>query len=250
MSSLPSLKRARDETEPQPSHRPGKEQQRIALPPGLSDSVSRSSNGGLPNEEDNTSLTSSSDEEEDQQDEEMADSSTDTSSDSELEAAGTDAIAVLFNSRQPDATSRSSNSNSDPQTLLTRLSTFLPQLAAANSELDAERATGQVSRHRMEISDDEEGAGEGEGPYIEMDLGLGVLEERKPHADVEKESSESSSSEAEDTSRNEVGVGGTDGRETTARQGGKGDVEVMDTLLGRTRRAKRRTGKIQELDEQ
>ncbi|KAK5200915.1 hypothetical protein LTR16_004435, partial [Cryomyces antarcticus] len=223
MPSLPSLKRARDETEPQPSHRPvrfkpsppdqtptsrtnrGRSSSASPSPPNLSASASRSSNDGLPNEEDNTSLTSSSDEEEDQQDEEMADSSTDTSSGSEFEASDTDAIATLFNPRQPDATSRSPNSNSHPQTLLTRLSTFLPQLAAANSELDAERAAGQVLRHRMEISDGEEGAGEGEGPYIEMDLGLGVLEEQGPDADVEEESSESSSSEAEDISRNEAG---------------------------------------------
>lgn len=51
-----------------------------------------------------------------------------------------------------------------------RLSTFLPNLAAANDELEVERAAGRLGERNIETVDDDE--------YIEMNLGLGVLEEK------------------------------------------------------------------------
>lgn len=57
--------------------------------------------------------------------------------------------------------------------LKSRLAAFLPQLAAANSELERLRAEGGLEGMSMEDVDEEEGG------YIEMDLGLGVLEEKR-----------------------------------------------------------------------
>ncbi|KAE9973210.1 hypothetical protein EG327_009241 [Venturia inaequalis] len=56
--------------------------------------------------------------------------------------------------------------------LLQRLKTFIPELAAANQELDRERLDGTIERRNIERVD------EGDGTFIELDLGLGVLEEK------------------------------------------------------------------------
>ena len=57
--------------------------------------------------------------------------------------------------------------------LLSRLGAFLPQLRAANAELDSSIAAGQISDKCIEnVGSDEE-------QYIEMNLGLGVLEEKR-----------------------------------------------------------------------
>ncbi|KAK8220018.1 hypothetical protein M8818_000434 [Zalaria obscura] len=58
--------------------------------------------------------------------------------------------------------------------LRSRLSSFLPQLAAANAELEQLAQNGGLEGKRFE--DVDEGA---EGGYIEMELGLGVLEEKR-----------------------------------------------------------------------
>ncbi|RPA80735.1 hypothetical protein BJ508DRAFT_415209 [Ascobolus immersus RN42] len=114
----------------------------------------------------------------------------------------------------PSASSESSN-------LLTRLQSFLPQLAEANAQLEVERKLGILHKRRIEVeektsdddedddedsdsdsdsddssdedSDDEDAEhryeGEEKAPkkprkqYIEMNLGLGVLEELPKDAD-------------------------------------------------------------------
>lgn len=48
--------------------------------------------------------------------------------------------------------------------VLSRLSAFMPEMEAANEELETEIIAGTVSRRKIEISDGEEG----EESYIEM----------------------------------------------------------------------------------
>jgi len=71
------------------------------------------------------------------------------------------------------------------------LKDFLPQLKAANEELEAQKKAGT-----LKSLESVEGQDEGE-PYIEMDLGLGVLEEKDPNADSDKDSA----SDAEDSDK-------------------------------------------------
>lgn len=87
-----------------------------------------------------------------------------------------------------------------------RVAAFLPELAAANQELEELRQNGGLDARILDDYTDKDG--KGEGGYIEMDLGLGVLEEKNGN-----ESSESDSdSEAGD---------------------GENDDRVMDDLMGR-----------------
>ncbi|EAT82306.1 hypothetical protein HBH56_108460 [Parastagonospora nodorum] len=58
------------------------------------------------------------------------------------------------------------------------LKDFLPQLKAANDELEAQRKAGTLKSREIDMTDAEEA-----DQYIEMDLGLGVLEEKGPNAD-------------------------------------------------------------------
>jgi hypothetical protein len=78
----------------------------------------------------------------------------------------------------------------------TFLKDFLPQLKAANDELEAERRAGTLKQRAIDAGSEEE-----EGQYIEMDLGLGVLEERNADA-----VGSSSSSDEEDGEPHEKSV--------------------------------------------
>ncbi|KAI9763300.1 MAG: hypothetical protein M1840_000782 [Geoglossum simile] len=62
---------------------------------------------------------------------------------------------------------------SEGSSLLSRLSTLLPALEAANAELERDRAAGTLKDRQIDNVDEN-----ADGGYIEMDLGLGVLEER------------------------------------------------------------------------
>ncbi|KKZ62740.1 hypothetical protein EMCG_00326 [[Emmonsia] crescens] len=59
-------------------------------------------------------------------------------------------------------------------TLRNRLTSFLPELRAANEDLEKDIAAGNVAGVELDHSEDAEVDGE----YIEMNLGLGVLEEQ------------------------------------------------------------------------
>ncbi|KAI4628475.1 hypothetical protein J4E83_003025 [Alternaria metachromatica] len=83
------------------------------------------------------------------------------------------------------------------------LKDFLPQLKAANEELEAQKKAGT-----LKSLETVEGQDEGE-PYIEMDLGLGVLEEKDPNADSDKDSA----SDAEDSDKEKDVLGKLMGRE-------------------------------------
>ncbi|EEH40953.1 hypothetical protein PAAG_02929 [Paracoccidioides lutzii Pb01] len=58
--------------------------------------------------------------------------------------------------------------------LRNKLASFLPELKAANKDLEKEIAAGNVARVELDHNEDAEVDGE----YIEMNLGLGVLEEQ------------------------------------------------------------------------
>jgi len=57
------------------------------------------------------------------------------------------------------------------------LKDFLPQLKAANDELEAKRRAGTLKSREIEMTDADD-----QDQCIEMDLGLGVLEEKDPNA--------------------------------------------------------------------
>ncbi|KAI9760868.1 MAG: Guanosine-diphosphatase [Chaenotheca gracillima] len=101
---------------------------------------------------------------------------------------------------------RASQKGGDEGGILSRLSTFLPAMAAANSTLEEERDAGtlyqrnieQISEDDEEIDDESEEEGKQQRKqYIEMNLGLGVLEEKDP-SDLSSSSNSSSSSSGSD----------------------------------------------------
>ncbi|OJD29914.1 phosphotransferase-like [Diplodia corticola] len=73
-----------------------------------------------------------------------------------------------------------------------RLKAFLPQLAAANDELERDRAAGKLAAMSLE------NVGEGDESYIELNLGLGVLKDRDPNKmDSDSESNEDADADDE-----------------------------------------------------
>ncbi|KAJ9665747.1 hypothetical protein H2201_004234 [Coniosporium apollinis] len=115
------------------------------------------------------------------------------------------------------------------QPLKERLKAFLPQIAAANMELEEEKAAGVLDERSLEQANEGDDV---DGQYIEMNLGLGVLEERDPNA----ESSNSSEDEEADNRDPMQDFEGSLPR----------DKNVMARLLGRNRRTDK-VG-IQEVD--
>jgi len=156
-----------------------------------------------------------------------------------------------------------------------RLAAFLPQMAAANEELDELKRNGGLEARVLDnYGRDDDGAGpgqngdsDGEGPYIEMNLGLGVLEEKREGAtdsesdissdeDEEEEESESQGREEDLPEKNEAGqindsaigklrakqpVGASDAQTQRSRP----TRGVMDRLMARKR--KRRPAGIEEV---
>ncbi|KAF1973779.1 hypothetical protein BU23DRAFT_123945 [Bimuria novae-zelandiae CBS 107.79] len=91
------------------------------------------------------------------------------------------------------------------------LKDFLPQLKAANEELEAQREAGTL--RTSEIIGDEDG--DSEEQYIEMNLGLGVLEEKADDADTGLRVS-------------------SDGEDEAEREGENGqDRDILGKLMGR-----------------
>ncbi|QDS77191.1 hypothetical protein FKW77_002459 [Venturia effusa] len=121
--------------------------------------------------------------------------------------------------------------------LLQRLKTFIPELAAANQELDKERLDGTIERRNIEQVD------EGEGPFIELDLGLGVLEEKSGGINTSKQDSDSepdSESDSESDPGPEHHVDDTDRR--------KQGPDVLGRLMGQAKK-EHKSVQIQELGE-
>ncbi|ODQ54335.1 hypothetical protein SAICODRAFT_34028 [Saitoella complicata NRRL Y-17804] len=92
--------------------------------------------------------------------------------------------------------------------LLSRLNSFLPQLKAANEDL--EKVEDKETLNIENIGEDEE-------KYIEMNLGLGVLEEKRPGEEFESDSEESGSEEEEE---------------------GEDEVDILAQLTGATKKSR------------
>lgn len=104
-----------------------------------------------------------------------------------------------------------------------RLSTFLPNLAAANHELEVERVAGTLGERSIET------VGAEDRNYIEMDLGLGVLEEKGLDAEDTGSSGEDESLGGDDTGTEEDNGKTRDGR----LQDERGETDVLGKLLRR-----------------
>lgn len=91
----------------------------------------------------------------------------------------------------------------------TFLKDFLPQLKAANEELELQKKAGTLRTLEM---DDAEGATADQ--HIEMDLGLGVLEAKDPNAD-DSASDESEGSDTEGEGKEKDVLGKLMGRKNT-----------------------------------
>lgn len=160
----------------------------------------------------------------------VSSSSEEPSSDSDQDSEA-DEITALPLPPDPEARRRIYQRQAPPtSTLSERLKTFLPQLAAANEELERDRAAGKLAEKSLE------NVREDEGHYIEMNLGLGVLKERDPNK-------MDSGSESEDEQDDEMDItaGGQDEHKAK-------EQDVLGKLMGK-RQSKAAAG-IQEVSEQ
>ncbi|CAA9959744.1 hypothetical protein PTMSG1_03152 [Pyrenophora teres f. maculata] len=155
--------------------------------PGTSDSDSE-----LSESSEEPSSDESSSEEEDDEDTEME------------EQEGQDGVVNLRANRGKKPVMRLGNEDLGPD-IRDFLKDFLPQLKAANEELEAQKKAGTLKS--LDAGPEEEGE-----PYIEMNLGLGVLEEKDPNANSDSDSG----SDTED--------------------GDDMDKDVMSKLLGREKK--------------
>ncbi|KAF2025137.1 hypothetical protein EK21DRAFT_77077 [Setomelanomma holmii] len=118
--------------------------------------------------EEPSSESSSEDEHEDEEDA--------AASDMELEEQqGKDGVVNLRFGKKPTMKLDKDELGPDIRTFL---KDFLPQLKAANDELEAQRKAGTLDNKMIDKAEDHTSE-----QYIEMDLGLGVLEEKDPSAD-------------------------------------------------------------------
>ncbi|RMZ71199.1 Cysteine ase [Pyrenophora seminiperda CCB06] len=97
---------------------------------------------------------------------------------------------------------------------------FLPQLKAANDELEAQKKAGTLQS--LDAGPESEGE-----PYIEMNLGLGVLEEKDPNASSDSDSA----SDTEDGSEEKDVLGKLMGREKKKKQHPAAIEVVQETTL-------------------
>ncbi|KAJ2879715.1 hypothetical protein H4R27_005145 [Coemansia aciculifera] len=113
-----------------------------------------------------------------------------------------------------------------PSDLLSRLHSFLPQIAIANKQLEADIAEDP---HKLDI----ENVDENEEQYIEMDLGLGVFD-MKPkkddgaedmHISTRAEESEDGSASDEEDSGARIVI---DPSSISARRRPKPQIQVLD----------------------
>ncbi|KAK6005002.1 hypothetical protein QM012_007781 [Aureobasidium pullulans] len=123
--------------------------------------------------------------------------------------------------------------------LQSRLQAFLPQMAAANAELEKLAKDGGLEGKRLED------VGEGD-EYVEMELGLGVMEEKKGGEGSSDDSShESSEDSSEDSSDNDE----EDDQEHKKKQKEKEQKEkdILGRLMGHKQGREKATG-IQEVE--
>jgi hypothetical protein len=122
--------------------------------------------------------------------------------------------------------------------LSSRLQAFLPQMAAANAELEKLAQGGGLEGKRLED------VGEGD-EYVEMELGLGVMEEKREGEDSSDDSSDESSSDSSEDSEDDD----EDDKEQKQKQKEKEQKEkdILGRLMGHKQGREKAAG-IQEVE--
>lgn len=171
-------------------------------------------------ESDSSVVSTSSEEPSSESDEDSEDDEEDTPMD-------TDEVTSL--PLPPDAETRRKiyQRQAPPASSLSeRLKAFLPQMAAANVELEKDRAAGKLAQMSLE------NVGEDDEHYIEMNLGLGVLKEKNPNktdsdSEMEEDSDDEMDTAADDQKTREENIlGKLMGKKKT--KTGPGIQEVPD----------------------
>jgi len=170
--------------------------------PAVSEDTRQSSASSLGSEDNDDAQSSLSD-------------SSEESSDAETDDENNERIVTLGGPKKPQM---GTGALSDAQDLQSRLSVFLPQLAAANRSLDEDGGSYNIE----DIEDDEQ--------HIEMNLGLGVLEEKREDDTSSSDESSEDESELEEEDVDMPVSSGAAKREQSDR-----DTHVMDKLLGQRR---------------
>ncbi|KAH6875941.1 hypothetical protein BKA58DRAFT_131896 [Alternaria rosae] len=194
-------KRVRFSNEPESSPPSISSDPALASTNAADDSTTNASDFGTSDSDSELSESS----EEPSSDESSSEEEEDDGEDTEMELEGPlsqDGVVNLRANRGTKPVMKLGNKDLGPD-IRGFLKDFLPQLKAANEELEAQKKAGT-----LKSLESVEGQDEGE-PYIEMDLGLGVLEEKDPNADSDKDSA----SDAEDGNTEKDVLGKLMGRE-------------------------------------
>ncbi|CAD0106041.1 unnamed protein product [Aureobasidium uvarum] len=127
--------------------------------------------------------------------------------------------------------------------LQSRLRAFLPQMAAANAELEKLAQEGRLEGKRLED------VGEGD-EYVEMELGLGVMEEKKEGEDSSDDSSNESSDDSSEAS-SEDGDDDDDNNNKEQKKKQKEKEQKEKDILGRLmghKQGREKAAGIQEVE--
>ena len=179
-------------------------------------------------------------------------------SDSDSSASSSTSITNVTTAKKPPIQKPHSYSSTSSD-LHSRLASFLPSLAAANEELEHDRAAGTLGQRDIENVDtkedgeggDEGGDGDGEGGgYIEMNLGLGVLEEQRDGMAESDSSSSEDEEEGDEATEDDEGDKALpvttldDGSESKPSNRAQRERDTMGRLMG----SRRRKPAIEELN--
>lgn len=152
-------------------------------------------------------------------------SSLSTSSEESSDSESEESVHTIGGPKKPEMNGQSSTESA--RDLQSRLTAFLPQLAAANQQLETDGGGHSIE----DVEDGEQ--------HIEMNLGLGVLEEKR---DDGSSSSEESSDEDEVM---EDGVDAPASAGAKQQEHNSKDTHVLEKLKGEDRRGQK--GGIQEI---
>ncbi|KAI7278957.1 hypothetical protein KC345_g5619 [Hortaea werneckii] len=217
-----TYKRSSAELAGAPARPPSKEMKRTRLSPSTQqrgnssepsscsvseDSAARSTPPTSTHEQNSSLSSPSSDDESDTV------SSLSTSSEESSDSEGEDSVHTIGGPKKPEMDGQRSTESA--RNLQSRLSAFLPQLEAANQQLETDGGGHSIE----EVEDGDQ--------HIEMNLGLGVLEEKR---DDGSNSSEESSDEDEVMHGDGMDASAPTGAE---KQGhGSKDTHVLEKLKG------------------
>ncbi|CAD0046214.1 unnamed protein product [Aureobasidium pullulans] len=124
--------------------------------------------------------------------------------------------------------------------LKSRLQTFLPQMAAANAELEKLAQEGGLEGKRLED------VGEGD-EYVEMELGLGVMEEKKEGDDSSDETSDESSDDSSEDSSEEDDDDDEKEQKKKQKEKEQKEKDILGRLMGHKQGREKAAG-IQEVE--